>query len=369
MTIKTDFKTFGFVGLGLIGGSIAHALREHLPSCRIVVYDIDSKTRRLSLSSGVATEAVDKIDEAFSQCDCIFLCAPVSDNGHNLSLLKNVAKSSCLLTDVGSVKAPIHQKVKELQLENRFIGGHPMAGSERFGFINSKSLLLQNAYYILTPCSDVPAETVLAFRNLIKSIGAIPLLTDAQKHDMITGAISHLPHVISASLVNLIKSEDTPDAMMKTVAAGGFKDITRISSSSPVMWQQICLTNRENIVFLLDHYIQSLLNVKKIIENSEENKILDFFKEAQEYRDSFADVSSGPIKKAYAIHVEIADQPGALSSVATLLAQNGISIKNIGITHNRERTDGALRIEFYQEESLKQANELLLREGYLTHQP
>ena len=100
---------------------------------------------------------------------------------------------------------------------------------------------------------------------------------DYRKHDFITGAVSHLPHVISASLVNLIKKEDTPDELMKTIAAGGFKDITRISSSSPVMWQQICLTNRENILVLLDHYITALQNIRKLIDDSTEQKIFDFF--------------------------------------------------------------------------------------------
>ena len=369
MITNTDFQTFGFIGLGLIGGSIARAIREKFPSARILVFDADPDTMKLALTSGVASETTGSVNEAFAQCDCVFLCAPVSNNAHNLSLLKEFTPDTCLITDVGSVKTHIHKQVEELQLEDRFIGGHPMAGSERVGFINSKSLLLQNAYYILTPCSGVPKETVSAFHDLIEAIGSVPLLMDYRKHDFITGAVSHLPHVVSASLVNLIKAEDTPDELMKTIAAGGFKDITRISSSSPVMWQQICLTNRENISLLLEDYIAALQNIKKLIDNSTAQGIFDFFKEARDYRDSFVNASSGPIKKTYAIHVEIADQPGALASVAMLLARNSISIKNIGITHNRERTDGALRIEVYQEESLKQAEELLQENGYLTHHP
>jgi prephenate dehydrogenase len=369
MITNTDFQTFGFIGLGLIGGSIARAIREKYPASRILVFDADPNTMKLALTSGVASETTGSVNEAFAQCDCVFLCAPVSDNAHNLSLLKEFTPDTCIITDVGSVKTHIHKQVEELQLEDRFIGGHPMAGSERVGFINSKSLLLQNAYYILTPCSGVPEAAVSAFRDLIEAIGSVPLLMDYRKHDFITGAVSHLPHVVSASLVNLIKAEDTPDELMKTIAAGGFKDITRISSSSPVMWQQICLTNKENISILLEHYIKALQNVKKLIDDSTEQEIFDFFKEARDYRDSFVNTSSGPIKKTYAIHVEIADQPGALASVAMLLAENSISIKNIGITHNRERTDGALRIEVYQEESLKQAEELLHENGYLTHLP
>ena len=367
MITKTAFQTFGFIGLGLIGGSIARAIREKLPLSRILVFDADQNTMELALTSGVASETTGYVNEAFAQCDCVFLCAPVSDNAHNLSLLKEYTSDTCLITDVGSVKTHIHKQVEELQLEDRFIGGHPMAGSERIGFINSKSLLLQNAYYILTPCSGVPEETVSAFRSLIESIGSVPLLMDYRKHDFITGAVSHLPHVISASLVNLIKKEDTPDELMKTIAAGGFKDITRISSSSPVMWEQICMTNTVNISRLLQDYIDALGVVQKELQEHDSSSLYTFFDGARAYRDSFIDAGSGPIKKDYSIRLDIPDEAGSIAAVSTLLALNNISIKNIGIVHNREAQEGVLRIEFYEEDSITKAIQLLNRRGYVTH--
>lgn len=369
MNERLTLNSFGFIGLGLIGGSIARAIREHHPGSRILVYDPDPETMTLAVRQGIASETAAQIDDTFLQCDCVFLCAPVSDNADNLTLLKAHTSDSCLLTDVGSVKTSIHEQVSTLFLNDRFIGGHPMAGSERTGFINSKALLLQNAYYILTPGKSVPEKTITLFRDFIESIGSVPLVMDYQTHDHITGAVSHLPHVVSASLVHLLKDSDTPDELMKTIAAGGFKDITRISSSSPVMWQQICLTNKANITALLEKYIAQLQSVKKLIDESQEQPIYDFFREAQKYRDSFSDISSGPIKRSYVIHVEIADQPGALTSVTVLLARHSVSIKNIGIVHNREQTDGVLRIEVYQERSLAQADELLKANGYTTYIP
>lgn len=363
------FHSFGFVGLGLIGGSIARAIREHHPGSRILVYDPNKETEMLALRQGIANETTPQIDDAFLQCDCVFLCAPVSDNSANLTLLKKHTSETCLITDVGSVKTNIHEQVTALSLGHRFIGGHPMAGSERTGFINSKSLLLQNAYYILTPGKEIFSQTIDGFRNFVESLGSVPLVMEYQTHDFITGAVSHLPHVVSASLVHLLKDSDTPDELMKTIAAGGFKDITRISSSSPVMWQQICLTNKENISVLLEKYITQLRAIKKLIDEAQEQPIYDFFHEAQQYRDSFSDIASGPIKRSYVIHVEIADQPGALASVTVLLAKHSVSIKNIGIVHNREQTDGVLRIEVYQERSLIRADELLKANGYTTHIP
>ena len=361
-------STYGFIGLGLIGGSIAKALRNTYPKCHIIAYDVRKESLELAVSDGVVNVPAHSIDERFSDCDCIFLCAPVSHNDANLLKVKQYLSDDCLLTDVGSVKSDIHKHINELGLNNCFIGGHPMAGSERTGYINSKALLLENAYYILTPTEEVASAKVEDYKQLISSLGAIPLVLSHDQHDYITAAISHLPHVIASSLVNLIKHSDSEDGTMKMIAAGGFKDITRIASSSPAMWQQICMTNTENINKLLDAYIDSLLAVKADIANHRDTAVYDFFDTARLYRDSFIDASSGPIKKSYSINVEIADEPGALASIATILALNNISIKNIGIVHNREQEDGVLRIEFYAPESITEAGRILSTKGYIVHE-
>ena len=148
------------------------------------------------------------------------------------------------------------------------------------------------------------------------------------------------------------------------VAAGGFKDITRIASSSTVMWQQICLTNTENISQLLGNYIDALTKIKETLDTRDKDGLFDFFDSARIYRDSFISASSGPIKRSFRISVDIADKAGALARIVTLLSEHGLSIKNIGITHNRETEDGVLQIEFYEEASLLSAVTLLAEEGY-----
>lgn len=361
--MKNDF-TCGFIGLGLIGGSIARALRKFYPECRLLAYDINNKALEAAVKEGIINTPLSSINESFRSCDYIFLCAPVTENDNCLMELKKYLSPDCLLTDVGSVKTDIHKNIEKASLSSQFIGGHPMAGSERTGYINSRALLLENAYYILTPCEGVPKEIISDFKELIASLGAIPLILTCSQHDYVTAAISHLPHVVAASLVNLIKASDSSDGIMKLIAAGGFKDITRIASSSPVMWQQICLTNGENISSLLGSYIDSLNRIKTEIDHAGGDSLYHFFDEARSYRDSFIDASSGPIKKSYSINIEIADEPGALAAIATILALHQISIKNIGIVHNREQEDGVLRVEFYHEESIEQASEILRSKGY-----
>lgn len=351
--------TCGFVGLGLIGGSIAKALKNADPSIKIIAYDINAETLSLAHREGTADITTSQIDDTFAACDYIFLCAPVSRNDENLAAIKKFLSPACILTDVGSVKTTIHEHIAAAGLMQQFIGGHPMAGSERIGYQNSKALLLQNAYYILTPSDEVSYDKLMAYENLVKKMGAIPLMLTYEQHDFVTAAISHLPHVIASSLVNLVKNTDSEDGIMKMIAAGGFKDITRIASSSPIMWQQICLTNGENLSRLLDVYIAALLKAKDAIDTKDADALYDLFDTARTYRESFANTSSGPIKRIYDMTVDIADRPGALACVVSLLAYHNISIKNIGITHNREAAEGAMRIEFYDEASMQKANKVL----------
>lgn len=359
--------TCGFIGLGLIGGSIAKAIKSHISSSHLIAYDINKTSLDLALQEHIIDKVCPSIDASFGDCDYLFLCAPVSYNDENLLTLKPYLSPDTILTDVGSVKTGIHRHIEALNLQSQFIGGHPMAGSERFGYQNSKASLLENAYYILTPSETVPREKVAAYQRLVASIGAIPLILTYEQHDYVTAAISHLPHVIAASLVNLIKSSDSRDGIMKMIAAGGFKDITRIASSSPDMWQQICLTNTDNISNLLKNYIQYLTVLSSYIESRNGDALYQFFDTARTYRDSFTNSSNGPIKAEYVLTVDIADKPGAIATLAVLLANHEVSIKNIGINHNREFAEGALRIEFYDKKAREAAVGILIEHDYKIH--
>jgi len=354
---------FGFIGLGLIGGSIAKALRLSFPECSIIAYDRDPATLALA-KEDVVDEVYDTVDDAFSTCDIIFLCTPVNFNAGYLEHLKQIKKTSCIITDVGSVKKTIHDMVNKLQLNDCFIGGHPMAGSEHSGYTASRAGLLENAYYILTPGTSVSYTNVEKMQSLIKSIGAIPIVMTQEKHDRVTAAISHLPHMAAYALVNLIEQSDDEDETMKIIAAGGFKDITRIASSSAVMWQQICDENKEQLLTFMDAYISSLSSLRNKIADKNHSYLLDYFSDAKDYRDSFDDVISGPIKRSYRVAVSIPDEAGIIAKISGMFAKDGINLKNMGIVHNREFEEGVLRIEFYDEASLKRAVSILRDENY-----
>ena len=362
-----ETTTIGFIGLGLIGGSIARSLRKFHPEYRLMAYSATPATLAYAVDEKMIDEPLTKYDERFRECDYIFLCAPVDINIQYLKFLKDIMKPDCILSDVGSVKGPIHQAVTELGLDGNFIGGHPMAGSEKTGVRNSTDYLIENAYYIITPGGEINIVQLSAFIELVQSIGAIPMVLTYEEHDYITAAVSHLPHIVAASLVNLIHNLDTPDNHMRTVAAGGFKDITRIASSSPDMWQPICLENRTQISKVLDEYIRLLVQARCWVDSEEAGNIYQMFEKARDYRDSIPDGSSGSMQKIYYFYCDIYDEAGSIATIATMLATNNINIKNIGIIHNREFCEGVLRIEFYDQESCDTAKRILTERNYTLH--
>ena len=357
----------GFIGLGLIGGSIAKAIRLYYPDTKIIAFDKNRETLALAMNESVIDVSCNTIDENFKNCSYIFLCTPVSFNTAYLKQVQPFLHGDCILTDVGSVKTSIHKEVAKLGLEKYFIGGHPMAGSEKTGFSNAKPILIENAYYILTPSASVSKEKTLQYTAFIQSLKALPMEMDYQEHDYVTGAISHLPHIIASALVDFVKDADTKEEFMKQLAAGGFKDITRIASSSPTMWQHICLQNKENIDDILGRYINTLQKIKDSVTKQEAEELYDLFSRAKNYRDSVPDISAGPIKKVFAIYCDILDETGGIATVATILASNHISLKNIGIVHNREFEEGVLRMEFYDEASSLKAVKLLEKHRYTVY--
>lgn len=364
--MNIENSCFGFIGLGLIGGSIAKTIKRLYPKAKTVAYNRTQSALNKAVAEGVIDVGCDCVDHRFSVCDYIFLCMPVSYNVEMLSQLSSIARPDCILTDVGSVKSDIHRHVKKLGLETRFIGGHPMAGSDKTGYDHASDHLIENTYYVITPTPLSPQENVDNYYELVQSLGALPIILDYQEHDYMTASVSHVPHVIAAALVHLIKNSDNPRQTMKTIAAGGFRDMTRIASSSPVMWQQICLTNRDNICHVLDDYIQLLTLTRDSIQHGDAEAIYNFFDEAGQYRSSLSS-NRGILSPVYELYCDINDESGAIATLAAALAANQISIKNIGIVHNREFENGVLHIEFYDKDALKSAEKLLITMDYVVY--
>lgn len=283
--------TIGFIGFGLMGGSIAKKRRKLHPSDVLIAYNYRTPQKHPHLEQALCDGVLSHIEttlEAFSVCDIIFLCAPVLTNISYLEKLKPYLKKDCILTDVGSVKGDMNNAISHLGLEQQFIGGHPMAGAEKTSYDASSDTLMKGAYYILTPTEKTPAWITDTLQNFVTELGAIPVTMEAAEHDEAVAAISHVPHVAAAALVNLVRSQNHA-ARMRQLSAGGFKDITRIASSSSEMWQNICLSNQDSIRKFLIEFRDSIDHMISMLESKDKDGIYRFFAEAKEFRDSVPD--------------------------------------------------------------------------------
>lgn len=283
----------GFIGFGLIGGSIARIRRKQHPDEELIAYNY-RKTSNPNLEEALLDGVLSRIEtnlETFEKCDIIFLSAPVLTNISYLEKLKSIIRPDCILTDVGSVKGDIQKAVEELGMASQFIGGHPMAGAEKAGYHYSSDSLMHKAYYILSPTKQTPQNMTETLKKMVEEMGAVPVIIESDIHDKAVAAISHIPHITAAALVNLVRSQEQTE-LMKVLSAGGFKDITRIASSSPEMWQSICLSNKNSILKLLHCLEDSLNDMITMIETENKDSIYQFFANAKEFRDSIPENKS-----------------------------------------------------------------------------
>ena len=360
--MKTE--TIGIIGLGLIGGSLAKTIRRKHPDITLIGFDSDASSILDAMNDGIINYAAKSVGSDFAKCDIVFLCAPVSVNLSLLSVLKDILPKETLITDVSSMKSQIQAEAKRLELEDNFIGGHPMAGLETIGYSSSNAYLFENVYYIVTTNPLIPADTLKSFTDFLKSIDVIPICMSAKEHDFATANVSHVPHIVAAALVNLVHHNDTENEAMKTIAAGGFKDITRIASSSPDMWSAISKGNKDSILPVLDQYIGILQKMRENLAKDTDADIHTFFSDAKEYRDSITNRTGAAYRQNFRIYCDLIDEAGEIATIATRLATHHISIRNIGIVHNREFEEGVLSIEFYDARSLEEATRLLKRFRY-----
>lgn len=357
-------KKISIIGLGLIGGSLAKVFHERLGINDITAVDKNIASINEAVHDNVICRGFCEINEHVLNSDIIFICTPVRHTIEYIDIIAKHAKHECIVTDTGSTKSEIINYVNKIPNPPCFIGGHPMAGSEKTGYSAGYSHLFENAYYVLTPCKNTTQTAMDLMIELIKAIGAIPVILDASEHDMATAGISHVPHIIASALVNMVKNEDSSGGKMQLLAAGGFKDITRIASSNPQMWESIVLSNRERIEKILDSYIKQIETFKNYMINDNAEEVYSFFESARQYRNSFSSAKMGLISPVYEIVVDVVDKPGIIGEIATILGSNNINIKNINVSNSREFEQGCLRITLPDSGSLEASFKLLHSKGY-----
>lgn len=359
----------GIIGLGLIGGSIAKSIKQvHSQNSYIIGYDLNQVDLKAAYDDGVIDSIAPNLQTGFTNCSVVFICIPVRHIASILDHLLPFLPNDCIITDVGSTKYElvkmINKYTKQSPKRLYYVGGHPMTGSERFGYGASSAHLFENAYYMLTPQGDTPEFIVFILQKLIERMGAIPMILSASYHDFITANISHLPHILASSLVHLVRNNDGENAYLHALAAGGFKDLTRIASSNPDIWTSICLSNKSYIQKVFADYRHILDHFVEVLENDSEKELYSFFDTARIYRNTFPEGASSELIKRYALHVDAKDEPGIIAKIATLLSEHHINIKNLSVMSDREFDVGVIKIIFSNKADLIAATEILSQHRY-----
>jgi len=276
------------IGVGLIGGSLARALRAGGHVREVVGFGRGLRNLDEAVQMGVIDRAVVSLDEAVRDADIVVLAVPVGSMPDILSQLSATLTDATVVTDVGSVKGEVITAARQ-SLGARFpffVPGHPIAGAEHSGVTASAADLFEQRLVILTPEPETDASALARVRTMWQAVGAEVVSMAADRHDQVLAASSHLPHLLAYALVDLVVRLDDHREIFKC-AAGGFRDFTRIASSDPIMWRDICLANRDALVPLLRQYQEDLEVLIKAIEKGNGTTLQEIFTRAKHARDRF----------------------------------------------------------------------------------
>ena len=325
-TATTTNRRATVVGLGLIGGSICVALRER--GWLVSGDDQDAQRVTEALERGLISAA--GID---AESQVTFVAVPVT--AISLQVQRALDATSGIVTDVGSVKAVVTRTITD----PRFIGGHPMAGSELEGLDGADGELFTGAVWVLTPTSTTSDAAFATVANIVNDLGAEVVGLDPVRHDELVAIVSHVPHLTAATLMGVAGSRATEHAALLRLAAGGFRDMTRIASGHPAIWLDICAENRPAIISTLSALIDGLSDMRTAVDTGDRATILQRLTAARESRanlpsriKALADLSE--------VRIPIPDRPGAAAEVFTLAAELGVNIPNFEVVHSVEGDRG-----------------------------
>lgn len=281
-------RKIAILGLGLIGGSLALALQEKALAEEIIGLDRNEESIQTALEKGAIKWGTTDFIQGVKDADLVILATPVGVIKEVLQQIILYLKPGCIITDVGSTKQKVVEEVEKLlPPQIFFVGGHPMTGSEQSGMKAAKGSIFQGATYLVTPTEKTNQQALIALKELIGCLGCQVIEMSPQEHDLAVASVSHLPHIVAVSLVDLVGRLSIGNANLLNLAAGGFRDTTRVASSHPIMWRDICLTNKEGLLEIIEQFEDVLLETKKIIlQEDNEEILLDKLVQAKKIRES-----------------------------------------------------------------------------------
>ena len=359
-----DAKNIAILGLGLIGGSFAKALKQADKSINIAAFDRKNIIQQ-ALADGVIDSEISLIENALNY-KIIIVCLPIDESISIFSSLASQLKQGQIISDFCSVKKVFSELWKNNGKDGLYIGAHPMTGKEKGGYENSDPLLFENSVFII--CDEHKSshqKELNTYIELVKLSGARITFLSADIHDVITANVSHIPQLLSVLLVNQADKQRC-DISFIDFAGGGFRDMTRIASSDFLLWKSILNNNSTEILKALNEYSEKLDDLILLLENNESDAVKELFEKARIAREEIPFNNKGFLDALYDITVFVKDEPGMISKISTVLFNENINIKDIELLKIREGKGGNFKFYFEDESSAKNAKYLIEREGFTT---
>lgn len=344
------------VGLGLIGGSVAAGLRDS--HYHLTGWDTNESTREAALDRGLIAEAhpPEALPESVSG---VMLAIPVPAMEPVAESIAQGENQPEFITDVGSTKARVCRRMKSvLQGNPRFIGAHPMAGSEQSGLAAAEPLLFENAICVITP-TVAGEKYLLDVIQIWETLGAHVLEMSPDEHDTSVAHVSHLPHLNAAALLKSVESMEDYEDLALPLAAGGFRDTTRVAEGDPALWRDIFKTNQDKIHATIERFIGVLEDARDLIENDQWSQITKWLDEARDLRHEIPEKTKGLMGSLFELKIMAPDKPGILAHITNTLAEESINISDIEVLKVREGELGTIRLRFRRQEQLDEARDVL----------
>ncbi len=324
-------RLLGIVGVGLIGGSVGLAARN-------AGWEVAGTDDPRVLQSAVELGAIDRVStlEEIRGADLVVLAAPISKV---TALLSELAPTDALVTDVASAKSAIVRAAEGQSL--RFVGGHPMAGSQLAGVANAKAGLFRGARYFLTTTARTDPDDYREVSGFVRELGAVPTAVDPEKHDLLMAALSHLPHLMAAALLK-VASDISPEAL--SFAGPSFRDLTRVGASNPELWSDILAENAPALGEALAHFAGAMAQLGSEIKDRK--AIEDRFLAAREAYDALGGILIEKSGENAEVAIPVENRPGVFAEVTTLMGSNNINILDLYVRHsNTERAALVLTLD------------------------
>jgi prephenate dehydrogenase len=351
------------LGTGLIGGSLGLALKRVPGVSEVVAFDIDPSVRAAAVRLGAADREANTPADAVRDADFVFVATPVGKIASIIAEARQGLTSGVVVTDVGSTKSRVVLEVGELGVDGAtFIGGHPMAGTEEEGIQAAQASLFEGCWWILTPTARVDASAYQALHSIITRLGAHVMALEPGEHDDLLAVISHLPHLTAATLMNLAAERGEEHAGLLSLAAGGFRDVTRVAASNPEIWVDICAENAGAIAGVLREFAGRLEHLGGLVESGAREELRERFLAARTARRDLPGRRAGG--DSVEVLIPVPDRPGVLAEVTTSVGNLGINIEDLQITHSEEGGRGTLRLIISGVDDAHRVQEALSAKGY-----